>query len=250
MKSYIIGIAGQKNSGKDTLVSMINYIFSAGITRANYSDWITKRITYDNKYQNRIVHFADSCKDALSIIFSIPRVLFDDRKYKDDLWYCFTSGNFVEDNIVNRVNDTHINITIDMLKNNSLSDIIKNNIGKFIYIKIRTLMQYFGTDVCRNYICDYIWIRSTINKAVDIACIKRICIIPDVRFENECNAIRNNVNDLYGCVIKITRNKEETITHSSENINFSTEFTIYNDESLMSLFYKALNIVESIKKYK
>ena len=50
MKNYIIGIAGQKNSGKDTLASMINYIFSAGVTRANYSDWITKRITYDNKY--------------------------------------------------------------------------------------------------------------------------------------------------------------------------------------------------------
>ena len=54
MKKFIIGIAGAKNSGKDTVASMINYIFAVGVTRASYAEYLIKRTSIDNTYKDRI----------------------------------------------------------------------------------------------------------------------------------------------------------------------------------------------------
>lgn len=61
---------------------MINYIFVTGITRSNYADYVIRRKSIDISHKDRIIHFADSMKDAMSIIFSIPRSAFDDRVKK------------------------------------------------------------------------------------------------------------------------------------------------------------------------
>ena len=73
MKNYVIGIAGQKHSGKDTVASMINYIFAIGISRVSYSDYLIRKASIEYTYKDRIVHFADGLKDVLSIIYNIPR---------------------------------------------------------------------------------------------------------------------------------------------------------------------------------
>ena len=82
MKKFIIGIAGAKNSGKDTVASMINYIFAVGVTRASYAEYLIKRTSIDNTYKDRIVHFADGLKDILSNLYNIGegRIKSDSKK--------------------------------------------------------------------------------------------------------------------------------------------------------------------------
>lgn len=245
MKNYIIGIAGVKGSGKDTVASMINYIFAVGIARANYSEWIIKQDSFNLNYNDRIIHFADVMKDVLSIMYSIPRNLFDDRKFKDDLYYNIKSGKFAALNTNSR--SKHFIITIDMLKSTNLSTILNGNTECPVYIKLRTLMQYFATDVCRNNLADDIWIRSAMNRIVDKATSRNICIVPDIRFNNEANAIKCNNDSLYGGVIKIIRDSCEQDNHASETQNFDADFVIENNGNIIKLFYKVLQICQTIK---
>lgn len=246
MKSYIIGIAGHKGSGKDTVANMINYIFAVGITKATYSDYIVKRAKYSITHQDRIMHFADSLKDVLSIIYNIPRMMFDDRKYKDDYWYCFNTNSFFEDKVVSKSKELYVAVDIDKLQSFSLSTIINSNSGKFVCIKLRTLMQYFGTDICRNKLDYDIWIKSSISKMIDKANSRRLCIVPDVRFANEATAIKSTNASLYGGVILIKRDNCNNSEHSSEIIDFTADYEIDNNGTIMNLFYKILDICQKI----
>ena len=246
MKDCIIGIAGCKNSGKDAVANMINYIFATGITRSNYADYIIRRKSIDISHKDRIIHFADSMKDAMSIIFSIPRSAFDDRVKKDNEYWDYFNNKFVTFGEVLRDKNYYI---IDNLIDNNLSSVIQYSAlrKRNLYIKLRALMQYFGTDICRNYIDNNIWINSTMSKAINIAITRTLCIIPDVRFTNEANAIRNNDKLLYGGLIKINRNNQDIDKHDSECIDFDVDFKINNNGNLMQLFYKVLEICQKIK---
>lgn len=252
MNNYIIGIAGNKNAGKDTIANMINYIFKRGVTKASYADWALQKAKLYNM-QDRIIHFADANKDILSILFPIDRIYFDSRKYKDELYYNLTTGSFV-DSIIAEYDKRYRVITIDMLKEHSLNYIIKHNDSnyntKYDAIKLRTLLQYFGTEICRNQLGDDIWINTTMNKATRIAVSRRVCIIADVRFTNEADRIRC-VNDLplYGRVVKIVRNADKTDSnskHESEQGINNYDYLIENNGSLMQLFYKVLDIIQQI----
>ena len=246
MKECIIGIAGHKNSGKDTVASMINYIFVTGITRSNYADYVIRRKSIDISHKDRIIHFADSMKDAMSIIFNIPRFAFDNRVKKDSEYWDYFNNKFVTFGEVLRDKNY---IIFDNVIDKNLSDLIQHCSVKKqnLYIKLRALMQYFGTDICRNYIDNNIWINSTMSKVIDIAITRTLCIIPDVRFANEANAIRNNDKLLYGGLIKINRDNQYLDKHNSECIDFDVDFKIDNNGNLMQLFYKVLEICQKIK---
>lgn len=249
MKSFIIGIAGAKNSGKDTIASMINYIFKVGVTKATYRDYLIKKINTNNTNADRIVHFADNMKDAMSIIFGIPRGTFNDRQKKDNAYWDYFNKTFVNfADIIRDNNALVINDTDKLYYTNPLSEIIKLAIKehKHLYIKVRTLMQYFGTDICRYFLDDDIWIRSAMVKIASIATSRRLCIIPDIRFANEAEAIRFVNSPLYGGVIKVNRNNNDSSKHSSEIIDFDVDFEIYNDGTLMQLFYKVLEICQTL----
>lgn len=252
MNNYIIGIAGNKNAGKDTIANMINYIFKRGVTKASYADWALQKAKLYN-LQDRIIHFADGNKDILSILFSIDRMYFDSRRYKDEAYYNITTGNFIDPIVVEHDKRWRI-ITIDMLKEHSLSYIINHNDSnyntKFDAIKLRTLLQYFGTEICRNQLGNDIWIKATMNKATTIANSRRLCVIADVRFENEADSIRC-INDLplYGRVVKIVRNIDKignNDKHESEQGINNYDYLIENNGSLMQLFYKVLDIIQQI----
>lgn len=247
MKECIIGIVGHKNSGKDTVASMINYIFATGITCSNYADYVIRRRSIDISHKDRIIHFADSMKDAMSIIFSIPRSAFDDRVKKDNEYWDYFNRKFITFGEVIRDKNYYI---VSNLINNNLSNVIQYSAAKKqnLYIKLRTLMQYFGTDICRNHIDNNIWINSTMSKVIDIAMTRMLCIIPDVRFANEANAIRNNSKIFYGGLIKINRDNIDKDDHSSEHIYFNADFEIDNNGNLMQLFYKVLHICQKIKE--
>lgn len=246
MKNYIIGISGKRNSGKDTIASMINYIFAVGIGKANYSDWIIKKTSIDNTNADRVIHFADSLKDVLSIIYNIPREYFNNRMYKDEMWYNIRSNTFNSVN-ANYSPDTTLFINAkDLDKCCSIAKYITDNPHKQVYIKLRTIMQYFGTDLCRNKLADDIWIRNTMTKVADTALSRHVCIIPDVRFSNEAKAIKINKDYLYGGLIMVNRDSCDNNEHSSEIIDFNYDFVINNNNSKLMLFYNVLNICQTI----
>lgn len=250
MKSYIIGIAGKKNSGKDTVASIINYIFAKGITATTYRDWLLYKESRDAAYKHRITHFADALKDCLSIIYHIPRQYFDDREYKDNMYYNLRTGEFVRKDRVTQRGDHYFVIDIETLNNSSIREQIETYDELFPLITLRTLMKYFGTNLCREYLQSDIWIKATMAKASDICLANRLCIIPDVRFTNEATAIQTKTPFLYGGVIMVRRDNngsdDDIDYHSSEIVTFSTDYSITNNGTLMDLFYKVVEICQKI----
>ena len=239
----IIGIAGEANSGKDTIASMINYIISVGITKAKYSDWLIYQNRIGSQKQLNVIHFADNLKDCLSIIYNIPREYFDDRKKKDKEYYLLNEQRFVDEKTFKT---KYYEVTFESLGDYSLNELIYDDITD-IGIKLRTLMQYFGTNICRNLLDQDIWVKSTIDKARELADIYKICLIPDVRYVNEANAIRA----LYpnGKVIRVIRdNNNSSSNHSSEIIDFNVDIIIENNKTKMQLFYKVIEVYKSLNK--
>jgi len=246
MKNIIIGIAGKKNSGKDTVASMLNYMFVNGV-KSNYKYWLLNRLTYDTIHKNKIMHFADPLKDILSIMYNINRAAFDNRDYKDKMWYNIGTNKFCSDDVISKMsNNKLVFIYGDILNNTSLHDIILRKGAENCFIKLRTLMQYFGTNVCRNNLQDDIWIKIAKTKMVAIAETYNHCIVPDVRFENEANAIRGMNESLYGVLIKvenISETTDATDTHISEQLLTNCDYTVKNNhEQFMPLFYQVFDV--------
>lgn len=240
MKKTIIGIGGKANSGKDTVASMINYILGNGVTKANFREWMMKRDAFDITYRRNIIHFADTLKDAVSIIFGIDRDKLDDRYYKDEAWYCVTEKRFVHPEDVDTVN--YLTVSSHDLAANGFY-MYHHKHPKTPLIKIRSLLQYFGTDICRNMFYDNIWVNSTITKAADIAMLYNYCIIPDVRFTNESTAIRCNSST--GEVLLVNRDVEQQSSHASEMLDFDATYVIDNNGKLLDLFYKVVLFIQN-----
>lgn len=258
MKNCIIGIAGQKQAGKDTVANIISYIFRVGLAKANYTDWY-KNLASNSVYaEQKKIHFADVLKQVLSLIYDIDIAYFNQHKYKDDMWYCLDTGKFISEEEVN--NKVYHRIDINkldqlMYPGSSIKVTLAMNINighrgqMFNVIKLRTLLQYFGTDICRNHLGENIWIQSAMSKAIKIAETTGVCIIPDVRFKNEEKAIRqtNQSKFLYGGLLMVRRNNNSRSEHISEDIDVDYDYLIDNNTTLMKLFYKVLEIVQKIK---
>lgn len=237
-KRVIVGVKGTKGSGKDTVASMIHYIMAVGVTAANMDGWEIYDKSPKDELDAPTLHFADKIKDDLSVIFGINRECFDDAKYKDELYYHFKTGAFIKNtDIVCPVKE----LTIDDLEMATLAEWRLDNKDECI-IKLRTLMQYYGTDIMRNHVGVDVWIRTCINKAIQFKNYYGYAVIGDVRYNNENNAIY----DIGGKIIYLNRfgntaNKE----HSSEIISTDMrDYVIINTGTKLGLFYKVLEFVK------
>lgn len=233
MKTRLIGIAGHKGSGKDTVASMLTYIIDNG-TKANFNQWLSQK--FDNNLPSTgkrlITHFADPMKDILSALFNISREYFDDRLHKDETLYCCDTGKFMTKIDTDRAQYKFIGKAT--MVNEGLYTLLKPLRNCFY---IRDLMQYFGTTVGRNMLYNGIWIDATRKRIKEILNKYGICIIPDVRFVNEEMMIHWNE----GKILYVDRG-ENTDTHESETIDFEYDIHIKNNKSLISLYYQVLNI--------
>ena len=228
----IIGISGNMNSGKDTVASILIYLNVVGKHKATFREWITKKDSYYQLYNNRIIHFANILKDNLSNILCLNRDIFDNRKFKDELWYHPSTGKFIEDK---DVKDTYKKFD----KLDPINTPFKNN-G---VIKIRTIIQEYA-EWCKLIFGRNVWIYGTLKQAIDIEYIHKFVLIPDVRFDNEVSAIK----EFNGKVIHINRpNNELSSNHCSENNDITYDYLIENDGTLQNLFYKVLAIYDSIR---
>lgn len=235
-KVTIVGIKGFKGSGKDTVASMISYILHDGIMKASYDTWLLYHKNDFIENDEIIIHFADKLKDDISEFCGIDRKLLDRQDIKENYYYNFKTG-IVSTNIkdigyvINTVLEYDNLSTLLLLNNNNVS------------IKIRVLLQYYGTNVIRNHFWHEAFIRYTMNKAFDIRNSKGQCIIADARFDNdECKAIR----DCGGMIIRVDRksNNDNHDSHESEQITINKDdYVIDNTGTLVGLFYKVLKFV-------
>lgn len=235
-KVTIVGIKGFKGSGKDTVASMISYILHDGIMKATYDKWLFFHKNGFVENNEIIIHFADKLKDDISEFCGIDRKLLDRQDIKEENYYNFKTG-IVSTNIkdatyvVDKCNDA-------ILKYNDLSSYLvlyNNNIS----IKIRVLLQYYGTNIIRNHFWREAFINYTMNKAFDVRNSKGQCIIADARFEDECMTIKY----YGGKIIRVDR-RVNNDNHESEQIKISQDdYVIDNTGTLVGLFYKVLKFV-------
>ena len=182
-KVTIVGIKGFKGSGKDTVASMISYILHDGIMKANYDTWLLYHKNGFIENDEIIIHFADKLKDDISEFCGIDRKLLDRQEIKENYYYNFKTG-IVSTNIKDV--DYVINNALEF---DNLSTLLLLNTN--VSIKIRVLLQYYGTNIIRNHFWHKAFINYTMNRAFDIRNSKGQCIIADARFENdECEAIK------------------------------------------------------------
>ena len=142
----IIGICGFIGSGKDTV-----------------ADYLT------NFHEYRRESFANSLKDAVSMVFGWDRTMLEGRtkqarewrEQKDEWW--------------------------------------SNRLG--MEITPRWVLQYWGTEVCRKAFHDDIWIASVENKLRNS---KDDIVISDCRFPNEIKSIK----EAGGIVVRVVRGPE------------------------------------------
>lgn len=235
-KVTIVGIKGFKGSGKDTVASMISYILHDGIMKASYDTWLLYHKNDFIENDEIIIHFADKLKDDIAAFCNIDRKLLDRQDIKEENYYNFKTG-IVSTNIkdatyvVDKCNDA-------ILKYNDLSSYLvlyNNNVS----IKIRVLLQYYGTNIIRNHFWREAFINYAINKAFNIRNKKGQCIIADARFDNECNAIK----ECGGKIIRVDR-RVNNDNHESEQIKISQDdYVIDNTGTLVGLFYKVIKFV-------
>lgn len=236
-KVTIVGIKGFKGSGKDTVASMISYILHDGIMKANYDTWLLYNKNGFVENNEIIIHFADKLKDDISEFCGIDRKLLDRQDIKEENYYNFKTG-IVSTNI----KDADVVIDdIDKFDYDNLAPLLflyNNNIS----IKIRILLQYYGTNIIRNHFWREAFIRYTINKVFDIRNSKGQCIITDARFDNECEAIKQ----CGGMIIRIDRksSNDNHDSHESEQITINEDdYVIDNTGTFVGLFYKVLKFV-------
>lgn len=230
-KVTIVGIKGFKGSGKDTVASMISYILHDGIMKANYDTWLLYHKNGFVENDEIIIHFADKLKDDISEFCGIDRKLLDRQEIKENYYYNFKTG-IVSTNIKDI--DCVINTVLEY-DNLSTLLLLNNNVS----IKIRALLQYYGTNVIRNHFWHEAFIRYTMNKAFDIRNKLGQCIIADARFDNECNVIKV----CGGKIIRVDR-RVNNDNHESEQIKISQDdYVIDNTGTLVGLFYKVLKFV-------
>lgn len=230
-KVTIVGIKGFKGSGKDTVASMISYILHDGITKASYDTWLLYHKNDFIENDEIIIHFADKLKDDISEFCGIDRKLLDRQEIKENYYYNFKTG-IVSTNIKDI--DYVINTVLEY-DNLSTLLLLNNNVS----IKIRALLQYYGTNVIRNHFWHNAFVHYTINKAFDIRNKLGQCIIADARFDNECNVIKV----CGGKIIRVDR-RVNNDNHESEQIKISQDdYVIDNTGTLVGLFYKVLKFV-------
>lgn len=231
-KVTIVGIKGFKGSGKDTVASMISYILHDGIMKASYDTWLLYHKNDFIENDEIIIHFADKLKDDISEFCGIDRKLLDRQEIKENYYYNFKTG-IVSTNIKDI--DCVINTVLEYDNLSTLLLLNNNNVS----IKIRALLQYYGTNVIRNHFWHEAFIRYTMNKAFDIKNSKGQCIIADARFEDECMAIKY----YGGKIIRVDR-RVNNDNHESEQIKISQDdYVIDNTGTLVGLFYKVLKFV-------
>lgn len=200
----ILGLCGKLGSGKDTV-----------------GDVMTSKFKFSR------VSFADSLKYVCVEAFNLPVETFYDRDLKDKPFQTplvLTYDNLMK--LCDVLSQRGISITEEN-KANMIRDCLD-----IALTSPRHLLQYIGTDCCRKYIDDSIWLKIGVSEIK-----KRLpnVVVTDVRFDNEKHAIKGLGGKL-GLVRRVNNDLiNPQSNHSSEQDSWTPDdynFIFNNDEGL------------------
>lgn len=200
----IIGITGKAQSGKDTacrIVQLINTVdYDCACSEGEGEKYILDNV--DNILPMTCMWekhaFADKLKECASIILGVPRFMFESGEFKES----FTS----------------------LPLSNKEGEPMTN----------REFLQYFGTEVGRSIDRD-LWVKALMYSYGRDK--ESHWIVPDVRFPNEADAIRN----AGGVLWKIERDGSGAGNHISEKLidDINVDLVIENNLD-MKYYIKAI----------
>ena len=163
----LIAINGRKQSGKDTVGKIIQYLTAKNeaILDINMPDrdyWIN--ISFEDYFKyNMLAHkwkikkFADKLKDIICILIGCTREQLEDESFKSKelgegwwYWYMERDGGY------SPIILDYLTTTKKELKNYEGLELIKPT--------PRFLLQFIGTDLLRNQLHPQIWVNSLMNE--------------------------------------------------------------------------------------
>lgn len=216
----IIAFSGRKFSGKDTAAEGL--IDRQGFVR---------------------IGLADKLKDICAKVFEIYRPDMDNPNLKEKQFSTPIA-----------IRSSHIHDLLDQLETdgfviteNMWRSICKDFIGKKLF-SIRECLQIIGTDVCRNYICDDIWLQY-VGKFLDRE--NKDVVITDARYRNEREFLKNR-----GAILILIKRKMadnsilNTDLHISENqLGEEQEYdVVINNNSTITELQSSISMWWTLKK--
>lgn len=219
----IIGIIGKAQAGKDSICKIIQAldIYSSDYGKTPI-DFVKECLTGSRLDELELFRditskwekhsFAEKLKECAAIILGCNVEFFEQGEFKNQI--------------------------IPWLTEN-IQTLSADGFGEFdtVPITVRKFLQKFGTEVGRNIDND-LWIKVLFR---DYS-IKSSWIIPDVRFPNEANAIKEKG----GILIRVERTTTSNDTHPSETAldNYNNfDYTVYNNGSWDYFINQVMNIV-------
>ena len=273
----LIAINGRKQSGKDTIGKIIQYLTAKNeaILDINMPDrdyWIN--ISFEDYFKyNMLVHkwkikkFADKLKDIICLLINCTREQLEDESFKskelgEEWWYWYMELDRGYSPIIL----DYLTTTKKELKNYEGLELVKPT--------ARFLLQFIGTNLFRNQLHPQIWVNSLMsayksklssNYPVDDLdweprFIYPNWIITDMRFPNELEAVKKRG----GITIRVNRPcnicggsgyhkmscpVSKSGEHYSETALNKSEFdyVINNDSDIVSLIKKVKEILKKEK---
>jgi hypothetical protein len=247
----IIGLSSKAQNGKDTVAKIIQYLVydkemkstsRAGCYYYPTNIFIDELKSVKNLFENstwQIKKFAYALKQICSILTGIPLNDFEKEEIKNSYWNPSNGKVFKFEEIPN---SSIVIASIDEYKH----QILENKLDD-IYILIRLILQYEGTDIGRVYRGNNCWVNALMSQYKSDDSKKEIYpnwIVTDVRFENEANAIKKR----NGILIRINRDNynNNVPEHLSETAldNYDKFDYVINNET--NNFEKLINDVKEI----
>lgn len=271
----IIGLSGKKQSGKDTVAMIIEFITDQyklhGQILQTFDKfkayWATQVLLAKDGYQAhwQKKQFADKLKEIVALLLGCPIEQLEDNSFKEKelgeewrVWYWTYYKMSNNNNPEGKISAVFYNEEQAKLASSvgySILKVFPEAILKSKLLTPRLLLQLLGTDCGRIIIHPNIWVNATIAdyKAISIGKEGDIIdypdwIITDVRFPNEIKAIE----DKGGIVVRIDRYDLIYTTadnHPSETAldNHAFDIVITNSGSLDDLVEAVKNVLITIK---
>lgn len=199
----LIGISGKKQHGKNTVADILVKNF---------------------KFQE--IAFADSLKQVCSEVFDMPLIIFQKEEFKDRVFEVPVSIDVYHiESLISQLQDEVL------IPEKSIQELHTKGLG-VVLNSPREILQFVGTDLCRNCITNTIWVDIFLKK---YKAMQGNVVCTDARMRNE----RELIKSLGGLNILVVRPELESKDgHISENdLGHESEYgaVITNDDTIFKL---------------
>ena len=228
----IIGISGKKQSGKNTVALIWQYLYdyynnncTHPITEEDFKEYVKNNHHLKSVWIQK--SFAHKIKQIICILLGCTMEQLEDPIFKEtplgEEWWCWKivlEGGY----------GTHLYpYSLPKPKNIQGLNLVK--------MTPRMLMQMIGTEFGRDMVHPNLWVNSLMNEYK-----RQKWLITDVRFFNEAKAIK----DRGGILIRVNRDSDSKDSHVSENelITYKDwDYVIDNNYSLSELILRVKQIM-------